>query len=191
MCRCLEHPGFDPHDPTQDHVIKKSTCLVCRGLYYGAKYIGGYDGEFIAGKHDEEHAKIIIGPLSLYQFGHVRHKLHWNHYYGSGPTWHACQETMRIFLYDELSPSMIKFLWEDLRCKIHKKVVLEPTLLAPTIHMDSDTGVTLALPFNEETQIAFTVRKGMSVSELQAAANTLLAQTFRVPNNEHVLVEVK
>jgi len=172
---CLEHP-------------QQCTEVEFKDLHYGAKPIGGYDGEFIAVKQDFQHAKISIGPLSQRQFGRVRHQLAWDHQYG-GPTWHTCKDTMTIYLYHRLSKPTVR-LFVQLKCTMHEKMRIEPRLEKLTVDTGDSTKIKLLLPFGQN-QISFTLHEGMTPSELVAILQQLTAQTILIPIEQYVLSPIR
>jgi len=185
--RCQMHPEIDPQD--QHYSLQNSACEVCRNLYHGARHIGAFDGEFTAVKHDSQYAKISIGPLSLRQFGLVRHQLAWNHQYG-GPIWHTCKDTMTIYLYHQLSKPTVK-LFSQAQCTMHEKIFIEPKLELEKFNVDTgNCTIRVSLPFGNQ-EISLMLRAGMTPSEFREILKQLIAQTLTIPSEQYVLCPIR
>lgn len=115
--RCKIHPHHDPYNKAEARkVYIPEDCIVCRGIHYGVQAAGSYEGESVANPK-EKTATTILPLLNLVQFGLVRHRLHFNHYYGQGPTWSVDMNSQTVFLNVLLTESTAQ-MFEKWGCKI-------------------------------------------------------------------------
>lgn len=122
--RCKMHPGHDPHNQAESRrVFITENCLICRGIHYGVQPAGSFEGESVVrSKHIQ--ALTTIWPLSLAQFGLVRHRLAFNHYYygndNGGPKWSVDTYSRAVFINATLSNQTRK-MFEEWGCILLEK----------------------------------------------------------------------
>lgn len=189
MCSSIPNSAQPQPSHCPDHLElrQQKNCHICRGLEYGSKCIGYFDGELIATAREPKEAKIHIGPLSLFQFGNVRDRLHWNNHNFFGPTWYACKDTRTIYLYHDL-PSATVQTFREWNCTMHRQDSIAQQLQEP-IAENTDSGILVSFKFGEE-KMSFTVRVAITPEEFCAVLEQLTCKVRSVPPKRIVRSEI-
>lgn len=185
IMRCKKHPKFDPQDDKQFEIHSEfRNCLVCCGLNDGTKRIGDYPGEYRASQSDIEEAKMIIGPMNLEKFGHVRSSLGYDYHMSDGPMWCVDEKTRTIYLEGVLDPSRLEEFRDKYKIKVRVRSWTEPKLKQVKVSANQKNVHCLRMRFGDsDTEISLCIKTGMTVKEVRQQVSEFLQNLDSIPND--------
>ena len=181
---CKDHPEFDPNYAKIWTDKKNIECQICRYLRHGVRPVGDFIGEFSADDSVIREATVLIGPMSVAEFGYARYCLGLDYHKDDGVPWYVDMKKRMIYIKHVTFSSRFTDFSDLLNIQV------EYVCLTELEHERDSDSVSLAIVFENDREIVFSVRSGMTADEVVDVANSLISSLNSVLNQRVVNLKI-